>query len=198
MRLRYYGHAYTAIFCCNYEEAMEKIKEGKIFRDNNFNFYYRLSKATISTTEPVPENILPLDMLCVTSVTTKHTYLIRIVKSENKSDVLYFDDKLEDLILRELHLWGKSMNTDKLTAFGGKRFKSYLNAIPHEILSRKNFLKKAGKALSDGFKNRTFKVEEADLITDLAVQNLEKRNATETTNKEEANKKVEKLLKELG
>ena len=90
------------------------------------------------------------------------------------------------------------MNAETLTAFGGRRFKSFLNAIPKEILLKDNFIKRAKKALSAGFNNRPFKIEEADLITDLATKNLEKRRDAEKENNNSASKKVAKLLKELG
>lgn len=202
MQYRYNGHAYSTIPCFNYEEAVKKIENGQIFRRDDLGLYYQKSNAQVKNSVSMIKNddksIFLLDLVCVTSVTTKHTYFICIEKSDNKNDTFYFDTKLENLILRELNLWGKTMNTEKLTGFGGKRFRSYLNAIPHEILSRKNFLNRAEKALSDGFKNREFKIEEAGIITDLAIKNLEKRRNTETANKEEANKKVAKLLKELG
>ncbi len=199
MQFRYEDdHEYSKIYCFNYEEALEKIKNGQIFRRNNLGFYYRLSKANVKTNSSIPENVILLEAVCVTSSTTKRTGLYQLIRSENPNDTLFFDKELNKFILKELFLWGRTMNTEKLTGFGSRRFKSYLMAIPYEVVSQPQFLKSAKKALSNGFKNREFKIEEAGIITDLAIKNLEKRRNTETANKEEANKKVAKLLKELG
>ena len=59
-----------------------------------------------------------------------------------------------------------------MTAFGGRRFKSYLNAIPSEVLSKEDFLKRAKNALLAGFRKRDDKVAEAESITKSAVDIL--------------------------
>lgn len=198
MRLSYNGVNAREIPCYNIDEALKKIEDGEVFRTNNFNVYYRLSKANIYTDKPLPEHLFAITTICVTSVTTKFTKLIQIIPSNNPADKLYFDFDLEKLILKELHLWGRTMNPEKLTGFGSKRFVSYLNAIPHDILSHKSFLKRAKKALSDGFASRKLKIDEAEIIADLAVKKLEKNYEDENAQRADANKKVANILKELG
>lgn len=196
MRFSYPGRPYDILYCYNYNEAVEKIKNFEKFSVNNRNYYYQLSSASSSGT--CPEDIFLLEMICKNSVNAKHTYFVQIKPSESKKDVFYFGANLENHILKMLNLWGGKMNAETLTAFGGRRFKSFLNAIPKEILLKDNFIKRAKKALSAGFNNRPFKIEEADLITDLATKNLEKRRDAEKENNNSASKKVAKLLKELG
>lgn len=176
MNFNYNGHNARIIPCYNFKEAIEKIENGKMFRTNNLDFYYRLSKGRLSSSEQMPSQLYIMRTTCVTSVTTNFTKLVRIIKSENPSDKLYFGADLEKLILKELNLWSKTMNMEKLTGFGSKRFASYLNAIPFEILANKNFIKRAQKAIADGFKSRKLEDDDrAKFITNLATQRLKER-----------------------
>ena len=84
----------------------------------------------------------------------------------------YFEIGLEEYILLDLRDWAIELNPKTMTAFGGRRFKSYLNAIPSEVLSKEDFLKRAKNALSAGFRKRNDKVAEAESITKSAVDIL--------------------------
>lgn len=169
MRLKYSGVAREVIRAHDYDKVVGKIKKGKIFRCGALNFYCKLSKYKPNV---VADGVFLLDMVCATSDTTRRTCFVRVEKSDNENDAVFFGKALEEYILSDLRDWAIELNPKTMTAFGGRRFKSYLNAIPSEVLSKEDFLKRAKNALSAGFRKRDDKVAEAESITKSAVDIL--------------------------
>lgn len=203
MRHIYSGSCYNRIKCSNYDEVIDAIKSGEWFRTDSMDWHYISRPFEVNRNVPVPENLVLLKRVCVTSVTTKFTYFYLIEKDETTSNKIYVGKALEDKICEEVKMWTRDLNPKTLKAFGGHDFSSYLNAIPREVFLREGFVDRLKKVLVDGFIERIRletteegidRISTISSITKKIVDaNLNKSKADNQDLNEKTNKKLEAL-----
>lgn len=200
MRLIYRG-GYRTFPVFNIEDLNKAIESGEWFRTNEFDFYYK-SVPYNSSYEELPNDIVPLKRVCVTSVNSYWSSFYKITKSNNENAKIYIGADLENLILKELAMWAREINPKTLKAFGGKDFNSYLNAIPKEIILKDGFIEKMEEALNSGFSTRIRKenpinrpvIKTLQKLTTLSLSNTFKKRLSEQI---ELEKKLEEKFNKL-
>ena len=148
MRDSYSGN-YRTFKCNNYDEVIAQIKNGDVFRLDAMDWYYQV----IPHDGVLPNDIFYMRRTCITARSAKWRWFYKIEKDENGSQI-YVGKALEDKICDELKLWARDMNPKTLCAFSGKRFVSYLNAIPSEIYQREGFAERMKKTFNSGLVKR--------------------------------------------
>ena len=143
------GATYGTIKCKNLDELQKAIISGGYFkRTPNDDFYYR----AVPYSKYLPENVVLLERRCTTSKTTYCTFFYIFEKDEKEK--IYSGESLENVILKNVEDWAKEIKPNTMTAFHGKRYKSFINAIPNEFLCKNKFFDKMKASLIKGFKKR--------------------------------------------
>ena len=122
----------------NLSEVIARMREGDWFCAPGmdlYDWYYRI--------EQMP----------ITNMNGERGYLVRranmsssrsfrryywFVEDPNGVEV-FIGDGLKTFLERQIKMWIKQMNVGSMTAFSGKRFASFLNAIPREVLQEDDF-----------------------------------------------------------
>ena len=149
MRYVFTGATYGTIKCKNFDELQEALNNGCYFKlTPNDDFYYR----AVPYSKYLPENVVLLERRCATSKTSYYTFFYKIEKDEKEK--IYSGENLENVILKNVEDWAREIKPNTMTAFHGKRFKSFINAIPNEFLCKDKFFEKMKASLIKGFKKR--------------------------------------------
>ena len=149
MRKVFNGSTYDTIKCGNVEELKKTLRKGRFFkRTETDDFYYR----AVPCSQYLPDDVVLLERRCTTSKTTYCTFFYKIEKDEKEK--IYSGESLENVILKNVEDWAKEINPNTMTAFHGKRYKSFINAIPNEFLCKNKFFDKMKASLIKGFKKR--------------------------------------------
>lgn len=151
--MRYAGRYYS-LQCSNFRELEDALRGVEWFRIEGFDFYFRKTSHTTAVGYHKPEDVYCLNGVCVNSPTTKKTIFCRFFEGDEDASKVYTGQKLNQLITSELFEWAKHMNktNTSLTAFSGKKFESYINAIPALIFL--NNYSTFRKGLVKGFEDR--------------------------------------------
>lgn len=190
----YRGRYYKTIKCENFVALQIALQDGHWFRTNtDLDFYYKMLPASAAPGYEMPEDIVKLRSVCVTSFSTKFTYFYKIEQSTGGH--IYFGNELKDLICKELKEWTREMNPSTLRAFGGKSFVSYLKAIPDEIYFSFKFLQRMQKALASGFARRGCD-ELSKRSQELLLQTYEEKNRSQAKLEHSALTAFEKVARE--
>ena len=200
MRLIYRG-GYRSMPAYNFEELKKAVESGEWFRTDAFDFYYK-SVPYNSNYGEVPENIVPLKRVCVTSINSYWSSFYKLEKSDNESTRVYAGKDLEDLICKELTSWAKNLNPLTMKAFGGRDFFCYLNAIPKEIILKEGFVKRMESALKKGFIVRAKTAKQTDIpyidgLSKLAQDSVQKIYKKRESEQFELQEKIEANFKKL-
>ncbi|MGN1200638.1 MAG: hypothetical protein ACI4R8_00030 [Candidatus Caccovivens sp.] len=179
----------------NYDELLQVISSGKWFKNGDFDFYYR----AIPYSGELPENVVLLEMRCNTIKRVKHQWFYKISKSNYSQNLIYSGKNLESFMCERMKQWALNMNPKTLRAFAGRSFKSYLNAIPRDLLNEE-FVEKLNKSLEEGFVKRIKSMplsEESqledvkqmvqksrDLFKDIVVGNAQSKDEVDTNKKQ--------------
>ena len=149
MRKVFNGSTYDTIKCGNVEELKKTLRKGRFFkRTETDDFYYR----AVPCSQYLPDDVVLLERRCTTSKTTYCTFFYKIEKDEKEK--IYSGESLENVILKNVEDWAKEIKPNTMTAFHGKRYKSFINAIPNEFLCKNKFFDKMKASLIKGFKKR--------------------------------------------
>ena len=137
MRYVFTGATYGTIKCKNFDELQEALNNGCYFKlTPNDDFYYR----AVPYYKYLPKNVV---------------YLTSFYKiEEDEKEKIYSGENLEKVILKNVEDWAREIKPNTMTAFHGKRFKSFINAIPNEFLCKDKFFEKMKASLIKGFKKR--------------------------------------------
>lgn len=144
-----YRGIYNTFKCNNFDEVIEHIKNGEVFRTDAMDWYYRV----IPSEYDLPKDVFYMRRTCITSVTTKWRWFYKVERDGNGSKI-YVGKDIEDKICDELKLWAREINPKTMCAFSGKRFVSYLNAIPPEIYAHEGFVDKMKKTFNNALIKR--------------------------------------------
>ena len=143
------GATYGTIKCKNLDELQKAIISGGYFkRTPNDDFYYR----AVPCSQYLPDDVVLLERRCTTSKTTYCTFFYKIEKDEKEK--IYSGKNLENVILKNVEDWAREIKPETMTAFHGKRFRSFINAIPEEFLCKDKFFDKLKSSLKKGFIKR--------------------------------------------
>lgn len=149
MRKVFNGSTYDTIKCGNVEELKKTLRKGSFFkRTETDNFYYR----AVPCSQYLPDDVVLLERRCTTSKTTYCTFFYKIEKDEKEK--IYSGKNLENVILKNVEDWAREIKFETMTAFHGKRFRSFINAIPEEFLCKDKFFDKLKSSLKKGFIKR--------------------------------------------
>ena len=149
MRKVFNGSTYDTIKCGNVEELEKTLRKGRFFkRTETDNFYYR----AVPCSQYLPNVVVLLERRCTTSKTTYCTFFYKIEKDEKEK--IYAGKDLENVILKNVEDWAREIKPETMTAFHGKRFRSFINAIPEEFLCKDKFFDKLKSSLKKGFIKR--------------------------------------------
>lgn len=120
------------------EEQKEAILDGEIFQTSNNDYYYILYPQTGWDSENVPSDVIKVERRYNGSVhAPKDRWNYQLVQDSDA--VLYYGESLKKRIAGHVKLWMKSINPVTGKAFKGRDFKSYICALPKELIADENF-----------------------------------------------------------
>ncbi len=148
------------------EEDLEAIKNGEIFQTVDFNYYYRVVPFTTNGSHLAPINLVCIERRYSNSINApKRYYFYELV--QNPDAKIYSGDALKQKLVFDLGLWMKNIKPETKTAFSGKRFESFINAIPTEIVVDEDFCKRAKIKMKRTLCERVKKSKNVDEICSL-------------------------------
>lgn len=145
----YWGQRPADMFCPDIESMKKILDEGQWFKTQSVDYYFRAERCNIR--KPLPENVYCLRRLYRGSKTAMVCGFYQLV--ENKDAKIYAGDELQDQICLELRAWANALN-EKMKAFSGRDFASFLRAIPDSIFDDQQFQEKMRGALKESFAKR--------------------------------------------
>lgn len=162
---RYEGYKAADFFYAT-EEDYQAIKNGEIFKvEGDFDWYYKSVPFENRTREIVPEEMVCLRRVLVTSKSAKW-WIFRILKQDEKAKV-YYGEALKEKIVQEIELWMRDINPRTKKAFSGRDFKSFINTIPAEIMVDEDFCKNVKTKMKNTLCARVKKSKSIDEIVSL-------------------------------
>lgn len=129
-------------------EELEAILNGDLFKTQDFSWYCRSVEFDVRGDSLIPKNLVCIEKRCTTSVVTKRWEFCTLEQSSSAK--VYHGEGLKKKIYSEISSWMKNINPKTRTAFSGKRFDSYIYALPREFLIDDAFCEKVGDLIRKG------------------------------------------------
>ena len=152
----------------NLSEAIESMRDGNwfyVYGMDNYDWYYRIEQMPITNMKG-EKGYLVRRVNMTSARTTFRSYYWFLDDSDGEK--ILIGEDLKTFIEKQVKMWIKQLNVNKMTAFSGKRYASFLNAIPKEVLQEDGFSEKLIKIITQEVDKR--KAKEQD---ELEKQKLE-------------------------
>ena len=138
-------------------EVIESMREENWFYMHgvdNYDWYYRIEQMPITNYKG--EQGYLVRRVNMTSAKTQVCRYYWFVEDEKGAQIL-IGNNLKEFIEKQIKLWIKQLNLNTMTAFAGKRYASFLNAIPKDVLQDDNFSEKLVKIIDQEVAKRRAK-----------------------------------------
>lgn len=167
---RYYGGMPISNLYYSSQEEFDAIKNGELFKTENFNWYCRAVEFDVKGSAPIPTDMVCIEKTCSTSKCTKRWSFYKLEKMSGQK--IYYAGGLKRKIYSEISSWMRNVNPKTGRAFSGKSFLSYIKALPREFLLDEKFYEKVQDLIAKGAIERIkgAQLEEINFITEFKKQ----------------------------
>lgn len=141
--MRIFSGSYNTLYYST-DDELQAILNGEIFCTRfGGDYYYRSIPFSLCSNVEVPENLVCLEKSYNNSKhAPKSRIFYRLVKGTNIK--VFYGDSLKQHLVDHLGLWMEVINPKTMKGFyGGRDFRSFINAIPVRVISDADFCEAA-------------------------------------------------------